>query len=151
MDLERIEALLRLLNDQEVNEFSFEDEDLKLKVKLGPTVVQSLVASAPGPATAVMAAPVAAAAAGVATSADDDTHPVSSPMVGTFYRAPSPEAPPFTDVGQAVKRGDVVCIIEAMKLMNEIEADIDGTVVSIEVEDAQPVQFGQALVRIRPS
>ena len=129
MDLERIEALLHLLNDQEVGEFSYEDEDLKLKVKLGPQLIQGVVAAEPA----------------------DETHAVSSPMVGTFYRAPSPEAAAFIEVGQSVKKGQVVCIVEAMKLMNEIEADIDGTVVSIEVENAQPVQFGQALVRIRPS
>ncbi len=148
MDLERIEALLHLLNDQEVGEFSYEDEDLKLKVKLGPQLIQGVVAAAPAP---VAGAPAASAPVAVAAEPADDTHAVSSPMVGTFYRAPSPEAAAFIEVGQSVKKGQVVCIVEAMKLMNEIEADIDGTVVSIEVENAQPVQFGQALVRIRPS
>ena len=152
MDLERIEALLSLLNEQEVNEFSFEDEDLKLKIKLGPTVVQGVAAAAP----VAIAAPAPAASAPAPASAEteapaDDLHAISSPMVGTFYRSPSPDAPPFADVGQTVKKGQVVCIVEAMKLMNEIEADVDGTIVSIEVENAQPVQFGQALVRIRPS
>ena len=148
MDLERIEALLRLLNDQEVSEFSFEDEDFKLKVRLGPTVVQGVMPALAAP-TAVAAAPAAEAVSEAPAAVE--AHAVSSPMVGTFYRASQPEAPPFVEVGQPVKKGQVLCIIEAMKLMNEIEADVDGTVVSIEVENAQPVQFGQALVRIRPS
>ncbi len=137
MDLEHIEALLRLLNDQDVSEFSFEDGDVKLEVKLGsPAVVQ-----------AVVAAPVAAAAA---APAPDEGHLVSSPMVGTFYRAPSPDADPFIEVGQRVGKGQVLCIVEAMKLMNEIESDVDGTVVAFEIQNGQPVQFGQALVRIQP-
>ncbi len=146
MDLEQIEALLCLLKEQEVSEFSFENEALSLNVKLGPDVVQGVLAAAP--------VPVAAAAATApldAPAPTEDLHTVSSPMVGTFYRKPKPESPAFVEVGQTVQRGQVVCIIEAMKLMNEIEADEDGIVVSIEVDDAQPVQFGQALVRIRPS
>lgn len=151
MDLEQIEALLRLLNDQEVNEFSFEDEDLKLKVKLGPVVVQGVMATAPAASAAPAVLAAGAPADAEAAAPADDLHPISSPMVGTFYRSPTPDAPVFAEVGQVVKKGQVVCIIEAMKLMNEIEADVDGTIVSIEVENAQPVQFGQALVRIRPS
>ena len=142
MDLEHIEALLRLLNDQDVSEFSFEDEDVKLKVKLGsPAVVQAVTAAAP-----TLAAPVAL----VTAPAADEGHVVSSPMVGTFYRSPSPDADPFIEVGQRVGKGQVLCIVEAMKLMNEIESDVDGTVVAFEIQNGQPVQFGQALVRIQP-
>ena len=137
MDLEHIEALLRLLNDQDVSEFSFEDEDVKLKVKLGsPAVVQAVTAAAP-----TLAAPVAL----VTAPAADEGHVVSSPMVGTFYRSPSPDADPFIEVGQRVGKGQVLCIVEAMKLMNEIEAETAGTIKQILVQNAEPVEFDQPL------
>jgi acetyl-CoA carboxylase biotin carboxyl carrier protein len=103
-------------------------------------------------AAAPAAAPVAAVAAdtSAADAADAGLVVVESPMVGTFYRSPSPGAPSFVEVGATVSQGQTLCIVEAMKLMNEIEADTSGTIVEICVEDGKPVQFGQALFKIRP-
>ena len=92
-----------------------------------------------------------AAAAAAAQAAEEKGHVVTSPFVGTFYRSPSPEAEPYVRDGQRVERGQVLCIVEAMKLMNEIEADVNGTIVEILVENATAVQFGQPLFKIRPS
>lgn len=82
--------------------------------------------------------------------AEEDLFKVTSPMVGTFYRAPAPEAPPYVEVGDHVRKGQTLCILEAMKLMNELESEVDGTIVEIAVENAQPVEYGQLLFRIRP-
>jgi acetyl-CoA carboxylase biotin carboxyl carrier protein len=111
-----------------------------------PVAVAAPAVAAPA---AAPAAPTAAPAGGSATNGAYAT--VSSPFVGTFYRSPSPEAPPFVDVGTRVKKGQVLCIVEAMKLMNEIEAEMDGTVSAILAENAQPVEYGQALFKISPN
>jgi acetyl-CoA carboxylase biotin carboxyl carrier protein len=109
-----------------------------------PPAAPAPVAAAPLPAgPAPIAAPASAPAAAPAHAAEG--HVVKSPMVGTFYRAPSPDAKPFVDVGGAVKEGETICVIEAMKLMNEIEADASGTIKAILVENGQPVEYGQAL------
>jgi acetyl-CoA carboxylase biotin carboxyl carrier protein len=126
---------------------------------LAPTLVAAPVALAPAPVAAapVAAAPVAAAATPPAAAKPAEKapekpgHVVTSPFVGTFYRAPSPDAPPFVDVGTAVKKGQVLCIVEAMKLMNEIEAEVDGKVAEIFVQNATPVEFGEKLFRIEPA
>jgi acetyl-CoA carboxylase biotin carboxyl carrier protein len=102
------------------------------------------VALAPAPA------PAAAPAKGEAKAADKPGTIVNSPFVGTFYRAPSPDSPPFVDVGAKVKKGQTLCIVEAMKLMNEIESEVDGTVAEIFVQNATPVEFGEPLFRIVP-
>ena len=113
--------------------------------------------AAPAAVVAAPVAPVAAPAAAAVAAADEPAADeagvtvVESPMVGTFYRSPSPGAPAFIEVGATVKAGQTLCIVEAMKLMNEIEADVGGTIVEILVEDAQPVQFGQPLFKIRPA
>ncbi len=148
MDLPRIEALLKLLSDNDVREFRFKDADSELQVTLGalaPVVhhVAAPVAHAPAPA------PVSAAAAPAAPAPDANLFTVASPMVGTFYRSPSPGAAPFVEVGTPVRAGQVLCIVEAMKLMNEIESEIAGTIAEILVESGHPVQFGQALFRVR--
>jgi acetyl-CoA carboxylase biotin carboxyl carrier protein len=96
----------------------------------------------------MQAAPVAAVAAPIASAPEMSGHAVASPMVGTFYRCPSPGAPAFSEVGQKVKEGDVICIIEAMKMMNQIEADKSGTITAILVEDGEAVEFDQPLVTI---
>lgn len=152
MDLDQIKQLLEILKEQEVNTFTYETEALSMSVDFGATVVQGVaapmvaaapVAAAPAPAPAADAAPAAAAEpAGVK---------VESPMVGTFYRSPSPDSPAFANVGDKVTKGQPLCIVEAMKLMNEIEAEVSGTVKAILVENAQPVQFGQALFIIDPA
>jgi acetyl-CoA carboxylase biotin carboxyl carrier protein len=107
-----------------------------------------VAASIPAPAAP---APAAAAPKAEAKPADKPGTIVTSPFVGTFYRAPSPESPPFVDLGQKVKKGQTLCIVEAMKLMNEIEAELDGTVAEVLVQNATPVEFGEALFRIVPA
>ena len=153
MDLERIEALLKLLTDHDVNEFSFKDEDQTIRLRLGPAIAAA-PAVVTGPVPAMMAAtapPTAAPAPAEAPAAEEaGLVVVESPMVGTFYRASGPDAPPFVEVGQTVSAGTTLCIVEAMKLMNEIEAETSGTIVEVLVENEQPVQFGQALFKIRP-
>ncbi len=148
MDLERIESLLKLLAAHDVNEFVYRDADKTLRLRLGPVVA----AVAPAPVAVAAAAPVAAApAAAPAPAKNDGLVVIESPMVGTLYRSPSPGAPVFVEVGSVVQKGKTLCIVEAMKLMNEIEAEVGGTVVEILVENGQPVQFGQPLMKIRPA
>ena len=155
MDLERIESLLKLLAEHEVTEFRYKGEDMQLNLRLGPETVQvaaPVQMAAPQAAPAPAAPAPAASAAPAAPAAEDSSlHEVESPMVGTFYRAPSPDASVFVEVGDKVAAGEVLCIVEAMKLMNEIESDVAGTIVEICVDNAQPVQFGQALFKIRPA
>ncbi len=144
MDLERIEALLKLMREYKVGEIAYEDEGLSVTVTMGggaaPAVAMAPVAAAP-----VHAAPEAAPA-----PAAPKGHVVKSPMVGTFYRSPKPGVPSFVEVGTKVKVGQVLCILEAMKLMNELESDVAGTVAEIYLGNASPVQFGQDLFRIIP-
>jgi acetyl-CoA carboxylase biotin carboxyl carrier protein len=165
MNVDDIRSILDLVREHELSEFELELEGLKLKVKkTGPVPVfqmhgggtyQPLPAiglpptSAPAPAAAV---PAGAAPAGVVTDAEGaNLAIVKSPIVGTFYRAPEPGAPPFADKGQVVKKGQVLCIIEAMKLMNEIESDHAGEVVAVYVENGQAVQYGERLFAIKVS
>jgi acetyl-CoA carboxylase biotin carboxyl carrier protein len=128
-----------------------------MHVPPAPHPLAHTVAATPVPAPAMVSvapvlstAPVAAPPAAPPAEKDDGHVNVSSPFVGTFYRAPSPEAPYFVEVGQRVKKGQVLCIVEAMKLMNEIEAEADGTVAACLVENAQPVEYGQTLFQIAP-
>ncbi len=129
----------------------------KVVIRRGPAPVNVLAAPAPAPVAlaAPVAAPVPAAAAPAAPAAkapekapEKPGHLVTSPFVGTFYRAPSPDSPPFVDVGSTVKKGQVLCIVEAMKLMNEIEAEVEGKIAEILVLNATPVEFGEKLFRI---
>lgn len=137
MDLRKLKTLIDLVSESGVAELEITEGDDRVKIvnRVGAAPV---AAAAP----AVIATPVVAAAAPVAA---EDTRTINSPMVGTFYRAPSPGAKPFADVGQKVKAGDTVCIIEAMKLLNEIETEYDGVIKEILVENGQPVEFGQPL------
>jgi acetyl-CoA carboxylase biotin carboxyl carrier protein len=144
MDLKRIEALLELLANHDVSEFSYKDGDASIELRLGQPVALAAAAALP------VAAPVAAVSAAPAAPVDDGLITVESPMVGTFYRASGPGAPTFVEVGARVGPGQTLCIVEAMKLMNEIEAETAGTVVEILIENAQPVQFGQAMFKIKP-
>ncbi len=146
MDLEAIESLMTLMRDNSVAEVKYEDEAVKLSMKL-LTSAAPVVAAAP---VAIAAAPAPAAVA-AAPAAEPEGATIKAPMVGTFYRASKPEAPPFVSVGTKVGVGQTLCILEAMKLMNEIEADVAGEIVEILVENGQPVQFGQPLFRIRPA
>ncbi|MBT9608628.1 MAG: acetyl-CoA carboxylase biotin carboxyl carrier protein [Pseudomonadota bacterium] len=145
MDLRKLKTLIDLVSESNVSELEITEADGKVRiVKAGaaPIVMQTVAA----PAVAAPAAPAAAAPAAEAPAAPVETgHVVKSPMVGTFYRASSPGAKAFADVGDVVKAGQAVCIIEAMKIMNEIESDVDGTITKILVENGQPVEYGQPL------
>jgi acetyl-CoA carboxylase biotin carboxyl carrier protein len=128
----------------------------KVIIRRGPAPVSVMApAAAPVALAAPVAAPVPAPAAPAAKAAEKAPekpgHLVSSPFVGTFYRAPSPDSPPFVDVGSVVKKGQVLCIVEAMKLMNEIEAEVEGKIAEIYVLNATPVEFGEKLFRIEPA
>lgn len=152
MDLQKIEALLKLLSEHDVSEFQIKEEDMELELKLGPQFVAGPAVAAPvAMAPAAAPAPTAAPAAAAAPAADENFVAVESPMVGTFYRSPNPSSPAFVEVGTKVTSGQVLCIVEAMKLMNEIEADVAGEIVEICIDNAQPVQFGQTLFKIRPA
>ena len=144
MDLERIEALLKLMREYKVGEIAYEDEGLSVTVTMGGGAAPTVV-SAPAPVAVAHAAPEAAPA-----PAARQGHIVKSPMVGTFYRSAKPDTPAFVEVGAKVKVGQVLCILEAMKLMNELESDVAGTVAEIYLGNASPVQFGQDLFRIVP-
>jgi acetyl-CoA carboxylase biotin carboxyl carrier protein len=155
MNLEGIKDILALVREHELAEFELELDGLKIRVRKDtPVHIMS------APAAAAPAATPVAAAHGPVASLDRDTVPlaedealelavVKSPMVGTFYRAPEPGARPFVEVGMQVSKGQVLCIIEAMKLMNEIESEYDGEVVRVYVENGQPVQFGERLFAIK--
>ena len=157
MDFSDIEKILALVRDHELAEFELERDGLKVRVRKAgaPTfhaVAQPVPAALP---PAVAAAPLLpAAAAGPAAAPADDTESlelavVKSPIVGTFYRSPEPGAPSFVEVGQRVKKDQVLCIIEAMKLMNEIESEHEGQLVKCLVENGQPVQYGDQLFAVR--
>ncbi len=144
-----LEAIVDVFERSNLAELEYEDRDIVLKIS---RYARTSPAAAPSPA-APPAPPLAAAApTGVEVGSAPDTtekeHFLKSPFVGTFYLAPSPEAPPFTDVGQRVSKGQTLCIIEAMKLMNEIPSDVDGRIVEVMVENGEPVQFGDPLFKI---
>ncbi|WP_280187619.1 acetyl-CoA carboxylase biotin carboxyl carrier protein [Delftia sp. PS-11] len=149
MDLRKLKTLIDLVSESNVSELEITEAEGKVRiVKSEGAVVQQFVAApvqAAPLAAPVAAAPVAAPAAAPAAEAAVAGHIVKSPMVGTFYRASSPGAKPFVDVGSQVKEGDTICIVEAMKILNEIEADKTGTVTRIMGENGQPVEYGQPL------
>ncbi|MGD0651519.1 MAG: acetyl-CoA carboxylase biotin carboxyl carrier protein [Verrucomicrobiia bacterium] len=148
MELEQIKAIIAMMKENDLSEFSMEEDGLKIRIKRGPEGFQQTV-SVPPPA-AVPATPAEAAPAQAAAAASDaEIKYITSPMVGTFYRGPSPEAPPYVEVGKQVDEEAVVCIIEAMKVMNEIKAEIRGVITVVLVENAKPVEFGQKLFEVR--
>lgn len=149
MKLDQIEALLHLLNENKVGTFEYEDEGVRLSVSFGVVVAAPVPAApAPAPAAPVPAARLASNAEAASAGVTSGHHEVRSPMVGTFYRAPKPGAAAFVDVGARVTVGQTLCIVEAMKLLNEIESDVAGVVREILVENERPVQFNQPLFRI---
>jgi acetyl-CoA carboxylase biotin carboxyl carrier protein len=161
--LEELRALVEFLKANEIAEFDMEQDDLKVRIKFAgaPAAAVSaggfdmaqmsrLMASAPAsPAASIAAAHAATSAAEPAAPAEEALHEVKSPIVGTFYESPSPGAPAFVKIGDQVEVGQVLCIIEAMKLMNEIEADVAGEVVKRIAASGQPVEYGQPLFAIR--
>jgi len=153
VDIADLKEILRILEEQDITEFELEQDGVKLRV-----CRTSTVASHPAPPAAVhftpdLAGPAVPAAAPVPAPPDpgEGGTLVKSPIVGTFYRAPDPNSPPFVSVGDRVKVGQVLCIIEAMKLMNEIEAEVTGEIVKIHPENGQPVQYGDPLFTVRSS
>jgi acetyl-CoA carboxylase biotin carboxyl carrier protein len=144
MDLRKLKKLIDLVQESGIAELEITEGEEKVKIVKGGAVTLSNPPAAPAPAAAA-AAPVAAPAPAVQPEAVQEGHVVKAPMVGTFYRSPSPDAKVFVEVGQAIKEGQTICIIEAMKLMNEIEADASGVVKAILVENGQPVEYGQPL------
>jgi acetyl-CoA carboxylase biotin carboxyl carrier protein len=157
MDLSIVKKLVKLLADSDVDEIEIEEEGKKIRVAKHPARGPAIPMAAappdvPRPVFPVPTSSSAPASAGpgapappVSAPVDQNLHEIRSPIVGTFYRAPAPDAAPFVQVGTSVDAGTVLCIIEAMKLMNEIESDVSGKVVKILVENAQPVEYGQVL------
>jgi acetyl-CoA carboxylase biotin carboxyl carrier protein len=151
MDTRTIQKLIQLIEKSSVTEIEIREgeEYVRISRASGVTMVAAPPVQMQMPAHAPATAPVAAApATAPAAAAEPSGHLVRSPMVGTFYRSPSPGSAAFAQVGQTVKAGDVICIVEAMKMMNHIEADASGTITAILVEDGQPVEFDQPLVSI---
>ena len=160
MDLKEIKQIIDLMKRSDLSEFAVEEEGFKLRIRRGtsgvPVVASSGITGLAGDVAAPVPAPVAAPAAAPATSkpaapAGDEAGVayIKSPMVGTFYRAASPESPAFVEVNAKVQENSPVCIIEAMKIMNEIQAEVKGTILEVLVENGQPVEFGQRLFKVR--
>jgi acetyl-CoA carboxylase biotin carboxyl carrier protein len=148
-------GLAEIAAEYNLGELILDTSDVTITVRRGAGMASAGPASAaPAPAAAVAAPVVAPAALAAAPSApaaaDEVAHVVTSPFVGTFYRKPNPDSPAYVSLNERVDKGQVLCIVEAMKLMNEIEADVAGTVIAILVEDNQPVEYGQPLFKIRP-
>jgi acetyl-CoA carboxylase biotin carboxyl carrier protein len=145
--LEELKNLFKTLEAGGVAEFEYQDEKFRVKVALGRTT-QVAVAPVAAPARS---SPIASPAPVAARPVDDGLVAVTSPFVGTFYRAPSPDTPNFVEVGSVVRQGQTLCIVEAMKLMNEIETEIAGTIVDVLVENGKSVEYGQKLFTLRKS
>jgi len=143
LDLDQLRELIRLLDEANLTEIEVKHDDDRIRVRRDPAL-GAAAADSVAPVTAQGPEPVGASSA----PEDDDGAYLTSPFVGTFYRAPSPDGDPFVDVGDSVVPGQVLCIVEAMKLMNEIEAEAAGTIVEVLVENGKPVEYGDRLFRI---
>lgn len=163
MDIEYITKLIELVSESKIDEIEIEEDGKKIRIAktLPPATQQQILVQqpvshnthpTPAPAPVAAATPVAPAVEppAVQAPAAPKLHEIRSPIVGTFYRAPAPDAPPFVQVGSTVEKGTVLCIVEAMKLMNEIESDVAGKIVQILVENGQPVEYDQVLFLIEP-
>jgi acetyl-CoA carboxylase biotin carboxyl carrier protein len=155
MDLKDIKAIIDLMRKNNISEFELERQEFKIKLKRGPGAAPVVEETGyyPVPPSAPVPTPLPAPAAATAPAAAPEpaAPEIESPMIGTFYRAPSPESQPYVEVGSEVNPETIVCLIEAMKVMNEIKAEMKGVVTHILVENAKPVEFGQPLFRIRPT
>jgi acetyl-CoA carboxylase biotin carboxyl carrier protein len=163
--LKDIQDLIDLLVEREITEFEMEKDGVKVRIKRGnshagnPTLGEACFSVSAPPARPVAPAPISAAVTPQPTASEGEVavdsaeglYVMKSPIVGTFYAAPSPNAPPFVKLGDEVQIGHVLCIIEAMKLMNELESEVAGEIVRIYVENGQPVEYGQSLFAIKPS
>ena len=151
MDLKELQNFIRFVAKSGAQEVSLETDDFKITVKTGPDGVVYAQAPVLAAAPTVAAAPVAAAAPAAPAEDTSKYVTVTAPMIGTFYRKPSPDKPVFVNVGDTVKAGQAVCIIEAMKLFNEIECEVSGTVVKVIADDMKPVEYGQPLFLVDPA
>jgi acetyl-CoA carboxylase biotin carboxyl carrier protein len=150
MELKDIKKVVLMMKENDLTEFLLEDDTCTLQMKRGSAEVTHVMSAAPQMATAPAAFAAAPVAANV-PAVDDGLVEITSPMVGTFYMAPSPDAEAFVEIGTDVTVDSVVCIVEAMKVMNEIKADVKGTIKKILVDNASPVQFGQPLFLVDPA
>jgi acetyl-CoA carboxylase biotin carboxyl carrier protein len=153
MEIKDIKRIVELMKNNDLTEFSMKDDDFELAMKRGgdePQVVYAAPAAAPVAAAPAAAPAAPAAAAAPAADEDDGLIEIPSPIVGTFYRKPAPDADNFAEVGMEISEDSVVCIVEAMKVMNEIKAEVKGTIKKILVDDASPVQYGQPLFLVEP-
>jgi acetyl-CoA carboxylase biotin carboxyl carrier protein len=157
MDIKNLKTLIKLITDTDITEFEMETGDDKLVIRRGaapqesaPAAVPAFVAPPPVTAAPTAQPEVTAPAAPAEAAAEEGLETIASPIVGTFYRAPSPDSDPYVEVGSEVAKGQVLCIVEAMKLMNEIEAEFKCRIVKILKENAQPVEFGDPLFLVEP-
>jgi acetyl-CoA carboxylase biotin carboxyl carrier protein len=166
MDFKQIQELIKIVNKSNIGELSIEEKDFKITIKqkedaapvyASPTPAPANYAPAPATAPQQSSAPVAASntaateSSAASTKQADNLVTIKSPMIGTFYRSSSPDKPPFASVGDEVTIGKTVCIIEAMKLFNEIESEVSGTIVKVLVDDASPVEYDQPLFLVEPA
>jgi acetyl-CoA carboxylase biotin carboxyl carrier protein len=158
VDLKDIKAIIDLMKKNSISEFELERQEFKIKLKRGafgpsnddlPTQIYAAPVAALPPAVTAGGGPGTSAAATAAIAASNEIE-IKSPMIGTFYRSPSPEAGSYIEIGSEVNQDTVVCIIEAMKVMNEIKAEVKGVITQIVVENAKPVEFGQPMFKVRP-
>lgn len=165
MEFKQIQELIKAINKSNISELSVEEGDFKITIKQAQTISetqfvavqapmpQMLPQAAPAPVALPQAAPTAPAAAApaAAPAASDKLVTIKSPMIGTFYRSSAPDKPAFVNVGDDIKQGDVLCIVEAMKLFNEIESEVNGKIVKVLVDDASPVEYDQPLFLVEPA
>lgn len=156
MDIKQIQDLIKFVSKSGVNEVSIEEKDFKITIKTNqePTYVTATIPQVAPPVAAPQPVAASTPAASKATPPADDTSKyitVKSPMIGTFYRSPGPDKPAYVNVGDEIAPGKVLCIVEAMKLFNEIESEVSGKIVKILVNDAQPVEYDQPLYLVDPS
>ena len=149
MYIKEIKDMINLMNENGLTELEIEKEGVRIRLKKGARDSYDKTIEEAPRKSAEESAPQAARMEGA--PAKKNALEIKAPMVGTFYRAPSPEAPPFINIGDVIEAGQVICVIEAMKLMNEIKSDVKGKVVDIQVENAEPVEFGQVLFIVEPA
>ncbi len=155
LDHEQLHRLLEALGESDIQEFRLEGDDFRLEIRRNLPAQAVMAPVMPAPVAAAATAPVAsaepAAAPPASTATRSDLLEVTAPMVGTFYSAPAPGEPAFVEVGSRINVGQTICILEAMKLMNELESEVGGEVVEILVDNGTPVEFGQVLMRVKPA
>ncbi len=153
MNLKEIQTLIKFISSSKVDEVSIEKKDFKINIKRNQPVVSAApqVVTAPQQVIVEATAPVSTPAAEAQPEVESSTVEVKSPMIGTFYRKSSPDKPAFVEVGDVIEQGQIICIIEAMKLFNEIESEVSGKVVKVLVDDSKPVEYDQPLFLVEPA